>query len=92
MGKRPPSRRSNKANRRNTMKISTRLGLAALAAVATASLSMSGASLANPNTPNGVKSIERKAPAVAAKKRHPPLDLTVCDPAHKNYDLDKCLH
>jgi hypothetical protein len=73
------------------MKISTRLGLAALAAVFAASLSMQSVSLANQNTQGGFKSVERAGPAVAGKKRHPPLDLTVCDPAHKNYDLDKCV-
>jgi hypothetical protein len=90
-GKRPPYRRSIKANRRNTMKISTRLSLAALAAVIAASLSVP--SFANSNAPTkGFKSVERAGPAVVGKKRHPPLDLTVCDPAHKNYDIDKCLH
>ena len=75
------------------MKISTRLGLAALAAVVAASLAMPSISLANSNAPTkGFKSAERTGPVVAGKKRHPPLDLTVCDPAHKNYDLDKCLH
>jgi hypothetical protein len=73
------------------MKISTRLGLAALAAVVAASLSMSGVSLANQNTQGGFKSVERTTPPFAGKK-HPKLDLTVCDPKSKNFNMDKCLH
>jgi hypothetical protein len=91
MGKRPPSRRSIKANRRNTMKISTRLGLAALTAVVAASLAMPSVSLANQNAQKSVKAVERTTPPFAGKK-HPKLDLTVCDPGHKNFNMDKCLH